>query len=200
VVELVSTHRGPGKQGCQGKDQLCHYHLVVREYSGLPGAPQTVEQGAQGHPVRGVIAFDQGRPVVGCVEQVGHRIDRQVREITAGNRRRDPRTQGSSRVPLVDLTDRLRAEHGRAIDQQDAPPSRVAHGVEECIAGCRQDVDAEYERLVATGLPVAQELRSEPFGQRHFISQDPNGVLIDIITLIEPSPEYAAMFAETPAS
>lgn len=58
-----------------------------------------------------------------------------------------------------------------------------------------EDVDREYERLVGEGLPMLQELRSEPFGQRHFIAQDPNGVLIDVITLIEPSPEYAALFA-----
>ncbi len=38
-------------------------------------------------------------------------------------------------------------------------------------------------------------LRDEPFGQRHFITRDPNGVLIDVITPIEPSPEYAAQFA-----
>ncbi len=58
-----------------------------------------------------------------------------------------------------------------------------------------EDVDVEYERLNALGLPIVQDLRSEPFGQRHFIAQDPNGVLIDVITLIEPSPEYAALFA-----
>ena len=58
-----------------------------------------------------------------------------------------------------------------------------------------EDVDAEYERLVGEGAPILLELRSEPFGQRHFIARDPNGILIDVITPIEPSPEYAAMFA-----
>ena len=58
-----------------------------------------------------------------------------------------------------------------------------------------EDVDAEHERLKASGLPIVQELRSEPFGQRHFIGRDPNGVLIDIITPIEPSPEFAALYA-----
>ena len=62
-----------------------------------------------------------------------------------------------------------------------------------------EDVDAEYARLVTEGAPILQELRSEPFGQRHFIVQDPNGVLIDVITLIEPSPEYAALYAGTGA-
>lgn len=58
------------------------------------------------------------------------------------------------------------------------------------------DVDAEYARLVGEGLPIVQDLRSEEFGQRHFITADPNGVLIDIITTIEPSAEFAAGFVQ----
>ena len=56
------------------------------------------------------------------------------------------------------------------------------------------DVDAECARLSAAGLPIVQELRSEEFGQRHFLTRDPNGVLIDIISMIEPSAEFAAGF------
>jgi catechol 2,3-dioxygenase-like lactoylglutathione lyase family enzyme len=62
------------------------------------------------------------------------------------------------------------------------------------------DVDAEWERLVVReGLRPELELRDEPFGQRHFIVADPNGVLVDVITEIAPSPEYAASFTD-PAS
>lgn len=60
-----------------------------------------------------------------------------------------------------------------------------------------EDVDAEYGRLVGEGLPIVQELRSEDFGQRHFITQDPNGVLIDVISPIEPTAEFAAGFVTT---
>lgn len=56
------------------------------------------------------------------------------------------------------------------------------------------DVDDVYERLVAAELSILLELRDEPFGQRHFITRDPNGVLIDVITPIEPSAEFAAQF------
>lgn len=60
------------------------------------------------------------------------------------------------------------------------------------------DVDAEYERLRAAGLPIHLELRSEDFGQRHFITADPNGVLIDVIKIIPPSADFAAQYdAET---
>jgi len=57
-----------------------------------------------------------------------------------------------------------------------------------------EDVDAEYERLRAAGLPIALELRDEAFGQRHFITVDPNGVLADIIKIIPPSAEFAAQY------
>ncbi|MCF6471897.1 glyoxalase/bleomycin resistance/extradiol dioxygenase family protein [Nonomuraea sp. MG754425] len=57
------------------------------------------------------------------------------------------------------------------------------------------DVDAEWERLVVgEGLVPELPLRDEDFGQRHFIVPDPNGVLIDVITPIPPSEEYAANY------
>ncbi|MBN9735737.1 Glyoxalase/Bleomycin resistance protein/dioxygenase domain [Pseudonocardia sp. Ae168_Ps1] len=60
------------------------------------------------------------------------------------------------------------------------------------------DVDAEWDRLaVRAGLPVALELRDEDFGQRHFILAGPDGVLVDVITEIPPSAEFAAAFTGT---
>ena len=55
------------------------------------------------------------------------------------------------------------------------------------------DVDAEYQRLVLDGpLTALLSLRSEDFGQRHFIVAGPDGVLIDVITEIPSAGEYAA--------
>lgn len=59
-----------------------------------------------------------------------------------------------------------------------------------------EDVDAEYQRLVIDG--DAQEispLRSESFGQRHFILAGPEGAMIDVITPIEPDDSVADQFA-----
>ncbi|MCT7374911.1 VOC family protein [Chelativorans salis] len=56
------------------------------------------------------------------------------------------------------------------------------------------DPDGEYARARAAGLPILQELRDEEFGQRHFITADPNGVLIDVIKPIPPSAEFAAQY------
>ncbi len=57
------------------------------------------------------------------------------------------------------------------------------------------DVDAEYRRLVEEGpLTAVLPLRSEPFGQRHFILEGPSGLLVDVITPIEPDASFAAQF------
>lgn len=55
------------------------------------------------------------------------------------------------------------------------------------------DVDAEYARL-KDQLTILLPLRSEDFGQRHFIAQGPDGVMIDVITPIAPSPAFAAQY------
>ncbi len=59
-----------------------------------------------------------------------------------------------------------------------------------------EDVDAEYEAVQKSGLPVLLPIRDEDFGQRHFITQDPNGVLIDVIKPIPPSEAFLAQYSE----
>jgi catechol 2,3-dioxygenase-like lactoylglutathione lyase family enzyme len=48
------------------------------------------------------------------------------------------------------------------------------------------DVDAEYERIKALGVPIAVELRDEEWGDRHFAIVDPNGIGVDIVTYSPP--------------
>lgn len=57
-----------------------------------------------------------------------------------------------------------------------------------------EDPDALYAEFQAAGLPILLTLRDEAFGQRHFITADPNGVLIDVIKPIPPTAEYAAQY------
>jgi catechol 2,3-dioxygenase-like lactoylglutathione lyase family enzyme len=59
------------------------------------------------------------------------------------------------------------------------------------------DVDAMHDRLVDAGLTPVLPLRSEDFGQRHAIFAGPDGVLIDIITPIPPTGEFADQFSES---
>ena len=53
------------------------------------------------------------------------------------------------------------------------------------------DVDAVHAKMLKDKLPIVLPLRDEDFGQRHFITCDPNGVLIDVITPIAPSAAFA---------
>ena len=58
------------------------------------------------------------------------------------------------------------------------------------------DVDSEYDRVEKANLPILLPIRDEAFGQRHFITRDPNGVLIDVIKPIPPSAEFAEQYLE----
>lgn len=60
-----------------------------------------------------------------------------------------------------------------------------------------EDVDCAHAAAQAAGLPILLELRDEAFGQRHFITADPNGVLIDVIKPIPPSAEFASLYEDS---
>ena len=63
------------------------------------------------------------------------------------------------------------------------------------------DVDEQYRRLVLDGpLTAVLDLRSESFGQRHFILTAPDGVLVDVITPIELDAVYASAVATSTSS
>lgn len=49
-----------------------------------------------------------------------------------------------------------------------------------------EDVDEIYEQLKKKGVNIEVEIRSEPWGDRHFAIMDPNGVAIDIVTYTYP--------------
>ncbi len=58
-----------------------------------------------------------------------------------------------------------------------------------------EDVDAEFERAQKADLPIIKTLTDEAFGQRHFITRDPNGVLIDVIKPIPPVGQFVDQYA-----
>jgi len=53
------------------------------------------------------------------------------------------------------------------------------------------DVDAVHRHAEALGLDMAYALRDEPWGQRHFMVADPEGLLVDIVTMIPPATNFA---------
>ena len=84
----------------------------------------------------------------------------------------------------------------------------VAHDHDSIPAGFRtpaqgvlvsvevDDVDALWRHARLLGIEVRQELRDEPFGQRHFIAADPNGVLVNVIAPIPLADEFLAQYAD----
>jgi catechol 2,3-dioxygenase-like lactoylglutathione lyase family enzyme len=67
------------------------------------------------------------------------------------------------------------------------PPAGVLVTVEV------EDVDAVYERARARALAIELELRSEDWGQRHFMTRDPNGLAVDVVQVIPVTSANAAM-------
>lgn len=58
------------------------------------------------------------------------------------------------------------------------------------------DVDAEWHRLVVPGgLTPLLDLRTEDFGQRHFIVEGPDAVLVDVITVVPATAGYAELYS-----
>jgi len=48
------------------------------------------------------------------------------------------------------------------------------------------DVETLYKNLKGKGVKIMVPLRTEPWGDRHFAIQDPNGIGIDIVTYTIP--------------
>ncbi len=40
------------------------------------------------------------------------------------------------------------------------------------------------------------DLKSEKWGQRHFITKDPNGLLVDVIQNVPPSEEFVQQYTD----
>jgi len=56
------------------------------------------------------------------------------------------------------------------------------------------DAAAVHERARALGVSIAQPLRDEVFGQRHFMTVDPNGLLVDVVQIIPFAPEFVRRY------
>lgn len=48
------------------------------------------------------------------------------------------------------------------------------------------DVDEIYHSIVSKGIELKIDIRDEPWGERHFAIEDPNGIGIDIVKYRKP--------------
>jgi uncharacterized glyoxalase superfamily protein PhnB len=49
------------------------------------------------------------------------------------------------------------------------------------VAFVVDDLEAEQERLRAEGVPITLPLREEPWGERLFMVEDPNGISYELV-------------------
>lgn len=84
----------------------------------------------------------------------------------------------------------LRHDHETIPEERRGPSTNVILSYEV------EDAAKIFEAFTKADVPIAHDLRDEPHGQRHFIAFDPNGVLVDIITPIPPSPEFLAQYRD----
>lgn len=74
-----------------------------------------------------------------------------------------------------------RKQFAEAMNQPYDPPKGVNLTMEIGIGvPTKADVDQEYIRLMALGVPSAQEPKTQPWGQRNFWITDPEGNYIEI--------------------
>ena len=74
-----------------------------------------------------------------------------------------------------------RKQFAEAMHQPYDPPRGVNLTMEIAIGvPTKADVDGEYKRLMALGVPSAQEPQTQPWGQRNFWITDPEGNYIEV--------------------
>ena len=75
--------------------------------------------------------------------------------------------------------------------EHESVPVSVRHPSDGVVLAFQvADADAEQARFVECGLPILAEVKTEPWGQRHFFAQAPDGVVLDIFALVPPDPEW----------
>ncbi|MBL1075834.1 VOC family protein [Nocardia sp. 2] len=62
-------------------------------------------------------------------------------------------------------------------------PERIAGaaGQGTLVVFVVEDIDAEYERVRAEGVPIVTEIETESWGERYFQTVDPNGIIIQLV-------------------
>lgn len=75
-------------------------------------------------------------------------------------------------------------------------PTAVRHAPQGVIINVVvTDVDAVHEAAVAKGLPIVQDMKDEGYGQRHFLTRDPAGTVVDISSPIPMSEAFKSTLA-----
>ncbi|UGT39348.1 VOC family protein [Nocardia yamanashiensis] len=62
-------------------------------------------------------------------------------------------------------------------------PERIAGDAGQglLVAFVVEEIDGEYERVRAEGVPIVTPIETEPWGERYFQTVDPNGIVIQLV-------------------
>lgn len=60
-----------------------------------------------------------------------------------------------------------------------------------------ENAEAALASAKESGLDIIFDLKSEDWGQKHFVVRDPNGVNVDIVESFEPTEEYQEGYADS---
>lgn len=66
------------------------------------------------------------------------------------------------------------------------------------IAFVVDDIETEYRRVQAAGVPITTPIETEPWGERYFQVTDPNGVVIQLVQWVDPPPAVEEAEPATP--
>ena len=58
------------------------------------------------------------------------------------------------------------------------------------------NVDQEYEKFKSRKVPILLHVRTEEWGQKHFMVKDPGGMIIDLVQVVEPTHEYKDKYTQ----
>lgn len=97
----------------------------------------------------------------------------------------------------VSLKDATNNELAVILKHHETVPSTHQQTVNGLILNVElDDVDTFYQKVIQMNLSVVKDIKSENFGQRHFIIESPSGTLVDVIQVINPSEEYEESYTQ----
>ena len=85
------------------------------------------------------------------------------------------------------------AQLGIWLRDHDTVPMQFRHAPAGVVVSFgTDDLEGAYREAQRRNLNIVQPIRTEEYGQRHFMTTDPNGLLIDVTSPIPMSQEFVA--------
>ncbi|MET9212230.1 MULTISPECIES: VOC family protein [unclassified Nocardia] len=109
----------------------------------------------------------------------------------------DPQASATFLIDHLGFTEQMAADGFVSLQRPDAgmnviylrtglstfKPARIAGSAGDgtLVVFVVDDIDAEYERLRAAGVPIETPIETEEWGERYFQLSDPNGIVIQLV-------------------